>query len=370
VADCEEVTRALLDRDHADPPLSPSVEAHIRDCPRCTERRARIEDVDAAMATLAAEAEAASPPPDFRFIERRARAVARGRRRRRALRRLLPLALAFTSAVGVTATVVRATRRAAAPAARSGAIVDASRGVAEATLADGAHLTVTSGRAVVALSERHRALVRLDAGTAFLSVPHLDESATFVVGTEEAEVRVRGTRFEVARSVQGTRIEVADGTVEVRPRAGAGAPFLLAKGESRLVEGLAARRERARLAALAALDQRDDSTAGDKIAAWLDTAPPAEEAAHAHALLAWKLSRDGDAGGAREHYRQALALLPAGLSPLWADNASAQLALLVERDDPAAARQPWRAYLERFPSGVHAALARSRLADAPGRTAP
>ncbi len=240
-------------------------------------------------------------------------------------------------------------------------MVDGSRGVAQVLLADGARLTVASGRVLVAVSEPRRAHIRLEGGSAFVSVPHLTAGASFLLTTDEAEVRVRGTRFDVDRGAQGTRVSVSEGVVEVRPLDGGGAAFLLARGEARLIEGRAARRQAARAAARASIEQRDDSTTADRIQAWLATEPPAEEAAEAHALLAWKLSRDGDRAGALRSYRRALALLPAGAVPLWADNACAQVALMVERDDSRAGAAAWRDYLDRFPDGVHAAMARDRL---------
>lgn len=86
------------------------------------------------------------------------------------------------------------------------------------------------------------------------------------------------------------------------------------------------------------------------------------DAAETSARRAWQLLRAGDRMRAIEEYRRALALLPASSSPLWADSASAQLALLVERDDAEAGVLAWRDYLWRFPLGVHADVARERLA--------
>jgi hypothetical protein len=87
-----------------------------------------------------------------------------------------------------------------------------------------------------------------------------------------------------------------------------------------------------------------------------------EAAAEALAREAWRQLRGGDRGGAKEGYRAALAMLPAHASPLWADNASAQLALLSENERGADGAAAWRRYLERFPNGVHAGIARRRLA--------
>jgi hypothetical protein len=340
--------------------IAADIAAHVAGCAGCRRTVEQLRVLDGALRALPAW-RVPSPPP-FERIARRARAAARRRRQVRVVRRLLPLTLAVASAVAVTVGITRLVHQREPRLSGAGHVLDAARGVVEAVLADGARLTVTAGKAVVEVSERGRAIVRLESGAAFLSVPHLDGSATFRLTTEEAEVRVRGTRFEVARGVQGTRVTVSEGTVEVRPRAATAQSFLLGQGESRLVEGLAARRQEARAAALASFEQRDDSTTGEKIEAWLATGPPAQEEAEAHALRAWKLSRDGDRDGALRAYRRALALLPAGVAPLWADNASAQLALLIEREDPKQGASAWRSYLARFPGGVHAVMAQERLA--------
>ena len=364
MADCA-ATRAAVGlpaRDLGDA-FPPEVGLHLATCDDCRGWVAALRRLDGALGALG-QALPSLPAPPFERVQRRAQRAARGYRRRRALRRLLPLSLAVTGAVAATFIVTALARRPAERVAHSGQVLDASRASAQAVLIGGARLTVASGRAVVTLSERGRAHVHLDTGSAFLSVPHLDPGATFLVTTDEAEIRVRGTRFDVARGPQGTRVSVSEGTVEVRSRAGDGRAWLVKRGESALLEGTAARRAAARAAALAAIEQRDDSATGERIAAWLATSPPDQEAAEAHALLAWKLSRDGDHAGALRSYRRALALLPAGAAPLWADNAGAQLALLSERDDPLADGTAWRDYLRRFPAGVHAALARDRLARA------
>jgi len=359
VAECGAVRDAMLSREPG-AALDPEVRDHLRACAACATASARIEALDEGLGALTDDV---GTLPSFETVAGAARTVARGRRRARFVRRMLPVTLACAGAAVVTVVATLTWRGPAGRVAAAGEVLDASRGLTEAALADGARVTVVSGRAVVETSDGPRAVVRLETGSAFLSVPHLAADRTFVVTTDEVEVRVRGTRFEVARGSQGTRVTVAEGTVEIRPRDRPGESFLLARGQSRLIEGLPQRRLRARAAAIASLDQRDDSTVGDKIRAWLETDPPAEEAAEAHALLAWKLSRDGDRAGALRGYRRALELLPVGRAPLWADNACAQLALLEEGEGAEAGAAAWRRYLERFPVGVHAATARSRLAD-------
>jgi ferric-dicitrate binding protein FerR (iron transport regulator) len=336
VVDCQSVREALLacERGHAP---APALKAHQAACPDCERWAARCRAVDGALVELTAEV---LDPPPFERIERPARAAARGRRQLRLARRLVPMSLVFASAVAATMALswmwmVRRAPTLAAAVATSGQVLDAPQGAAQVLLTDGSHLTLTSGRAVVELSERHRSVVRLETGTVFLDVPHLGNGDTFVLTTTEAEVRVHGTRFDVARSGEGTRIGVSDGTVEVRPRTGGGKPFFVTKGGFRV----------------------------------LPTEPSAAESARGQAAVAWKLSREGDRAGAMASYRRALSLLPAGAGPLWADNACAQLALLSERDDTREREAAWRAYLERFPEGVHAAMARARLAR-PARSGP
>ena len=55
-----------------------------------------------------------------------------------------------------------------------------------------------------------------------------------------------------------------------------------------------------------------------------------------------------------------VALLPEGKQALWAENACAELAILVEQESPKDGAAAWAECLRRFPDGVHAALARSR----------
>jgi ferric-dicitrate binding protein FerR (iron transport regulator) len=364
VAECAPVREALEARERG-AELPAQAREHLATCAMCAAASARFDALDEALGGLADDALA---PPPFESVAGAARAAARGRRQARIARRALPVTLAFASAVVATVGATRALHHPEGRVAAAGDVLDASRGLSEAALADGSRVTVVSGRAIVESSNPAGAVVRVETGTAYLNVPHLTSGRSFVVRTDEVEARVHGTRFEVGRGSQGTRVSVAEGTVEIRPRDPLGEAFLLTRGESRLVEGLPQRRARARAVALASLDQRDDSTAGTKIEAWLATEPPAEEAAEAHALLAWKLSRDGDRAGAMEHYRRALALLPSDRAPLWADNASAQLARLEEANGAAAGAAAWRRYLERFPGGVHAATARGRLAGPPDRS--
>jgi FecR-like protein len=365
VADCATVEEVLLARERG-VTLAPEIGEHLATCASCATASARFDALDEALGALANEV--AVPPPFETVLVGPARVAARSQRQLGCVRRALPLTLAFATAVAVTVGASQILHRAEVHVAVAGDALDASRGVSEAALADGSRVMVVAGRAVVEASDRSRAVVRLETGTAFVNVPRLGVSRTFVVVTDELEARVRGTRFEVRRGGQGTVVSVAEGTVEIRPLDRSAEAFLLGKGESRLVEGLTQRRAQARAAARASLDRRDDSSAEEQIRAWLATDPPAEEAAEAYALLGWKMSRDGNRAGAAQNYRRALAMLPPGRTPLWADNACARLALIEGSAGASESAAAWRRYLDRFPAGVHAATARSRIAgEAEGR---
>ncbi|HEY0839733.1 MAG TPA: FecR family protein, partial [Vulgatibacter sp.] len=70
----------------------------------------------------------------------------------------------------------------------------------------------------------------LSQGTISLHVEHLGQGERFVVATTDAEVEVRGTRFEVdAREGKLRRVQVQEGMVEVR--AAGRAPVALRPGE-------------------------------------------------------------------------------------------------------------------------------------------
>ncbi|HWV37131.1 MAG TPA: FecR family protein [Vulgatibacter sp.] len=73
-------------------------------------------------------------------------------------------------------------------------------------------------------------LVRLEQGTVALQVEHLSPKERFVVTTADAEVEVRGTRFEVdAEDGLLRRVAVSEGRVEVRVRGEP--PVLLLPGQ-------------------------------------------------------------------------------------------------------------------------------------------
>jgi ferric-dicitrate binding protein FerR (iron transport regulator) len=283
-----------------------------------------LQLLDEALAAMASETLA---PPPFDGLAACARSAARGRRQLALARRFLPMTLVVVGAVVVTVGVTRLSHHAEARVtATTGQVLEVFQGMAQTLLKDGSHLTITTGRAVIESSELHRSAVHLVSGTAYLSVPRLTENSSFSLTTTEAEVRVHGTRFSVAKTGDGTSVSVQDGTVEVLPRAIDAEPFFLRKGESRT------------LAAAGSTDVGREQ-----------------------ARFAWQLSRQGDRAGALVAYRRALSMLPAEARPAWADNACAQMALLTERENPRAGAPAWRLYLERFPRGIHVSMARDRL---------
>jgi tetratricopeptide (TPR) repeat protein len=109
------------------------------------------------------------------------------------------------------------------------------------------------------------------------------------------------------------------------------------------------------------LDHADFSEAEKQIESLLETSQGDLQKAEAQALLARSAAGRGRRTEAIRLYREALALLPAGGSPLWSENACAELAFLVEQETPRKAVAAWSECLTRFPSGMHAELARSHI---------
>ncbi|AKU90935.1 FecR domain-containing protein [Vulgatibacter incomptus] len=100
----------------------------------------------------------------------------------------------------------------------------------EIVATDGARYEHTT-RHPVATDDPSLDLVRLAAGTLSLHVEHLSPRQRFVVATADAEVEVRGTRFQVvAEDERLVRVSVQEGKVEVR--VSGEAPLLLLPGES------------------------------------------------------------------------------------------------------------------------------------------
>jgi hypothetical protein len=237
-----------------------------------------------------------------------------------------------------------------------------SAGQSAALLPGGAQVTLERGALLVDSVAPQRQRLVLRSGEVALQVPKLPAGAHLSVATDEAEVSVRGTRFRVARGAEGTAVAVEEGTVEVQP-AGEGRPLLVLRaGENASVPPLEAYRLLAREDALAAIARSDLPAAAAHIERLLATRPTGDLEGQAHALLAWQRQASGDRAGALLEYRRALAAAPPGARPVWADNAAAELALLLEHGgDTVGAGEAWKSYLARFPEGTHADQARRRL---------
>jgi ferric-dicitrate binding protein FerR (iron transport regulator) len=359
------VMDALLVRDHGEA-LSEDIRAHAAECSQCDRAVRHLGFLEENLRSIASET---LEPPPFQSVARNAYSAASGRRRRRAMRRAFPFALAISCAAAATAGMIALVHRLERPKiAVAGEVLDASRGTVQALLADGAKLTLGTGRVVIRRSERQHGLVRLEVGSVFVEVPHREKGATFVLETQDADVHVQGTRFDVSRGPEGTRVRVSEGMVTVRPHDVGQKPISVAKGETTLVEGATQLRSRQLFADLDALDNSQGADGVEvRIRQLLNDDPTVAGAGEAYARLAWRLSATGRIGEAIDDYRRALSFPTVGDPPLWADNAAAQLALVLERNDPAGAVAAWHEYVGRFPGGVHAEMARLRIA---GKGAP
>jgi hypothetical protein len=338
----------------------PEVETHLVGCPACASLTRMSALVDDGLAILASEP---IEPPSFEGLRAPARHAARNRRWRASGRRALPAATLATCAALCAALFVHfAGRPHVEPPRlyRAGDVIDSSAGSQTGVLPDDSRLTVESGRVSIEMATRIEERIRLETGTLSLDVPK-HANGKVVVETTDTDVQVHGTRFTVTRQAEGTWVAVTEGTVEVLPR-GQGRPILsVPAGQSVTIEPLASFRSRTRQTALDALQRGDLTAADEHVKALLATGVTQEDAGELHALLGWKHFEDGDHAGAARYFHMALAELPDGAVPLWADNAWAQSALVVEQSDGRAAAEAWRQYLRRFPSGSHASLARARL---------
>jgi transmembrane sensor len=341
----------------------PELEAHLAACEACRLAARGLPVVSAALAKL--------PPlevraPSFDAIAGAAAAAARRHRWRARLRRARPFFYTgFAVAAAAALVVAIFAARARTPAVGPGARLDATSGARSAVLESGARVRLDSGAVRVVAAPRGEERLLLEAGALSLEVPKLSLGRAVAVYTPDAEVRVHGTRFQVVRDSKGTLISVAEGLVEVRPSGGGRAPLFVGPGESATVEPPEAYRRDLRASALRSLGRGEFAAAKVPLELLLDGELTPEEQAEGQALLAWSLAGSGDRRGAVARYRQALALLPATQSPLWAENACAGLALLLEQEEPAEGAAAWSQYLRRFPRGVHASLARTRAASQP-----
>jgi ferric-dicitrate binding protein FerR (iron transport regulator) len=218
----------------------------------------------------------------------------------------------------------------------------------------------------LASANEHTQTLFLPSGRVSVDVPKLPRGSSLSVRTPDAEVRVHGTRFQVIRTGKDTQVHVVEGVVEVRPE-GLGRPVQTVRaGESVTVGSAEIYREGLRSSTLAALDHGEFAVAEKQIGDLLGSSADRTQQAEAQALLAWSLSARGKHSEAIQRYRQVLSLLPEGERSLWAENACAELAILLEQESPKDSGVTWTECLRRFPDGVHSALARSRARPSKG----
>jgi ferric-dicitrate binding protein FerR (iron transport regulator) len=340
---------------------------HLRACPTCRLAYQGLPQVERALAEVA-QVQVEVPP--FDGIAQAAHSAARNQRRRQAMHRSAPFlytGVATALAAGIVAAVLVNRARAAGPKLLSpGAEIEALGEAKSAILANGAHVRLDTGTLKLASASKEAQTLLLPSGRVFLDVPKLPSGSSLSVRTPDAEVRVHGTRFQVVRTDKDTQVHVVEGVVEVRPES-IGRPIQFVRaGESVTVESAEAYREELKRSTLNALDHGEFIAAERQIGALLGSSADRSQQSEAQALLAWLLSSRGKRDAAIQHYRQALALLPEGVQPLWAENACAELAILVERVTPKDAPSAWRECLRRFPDGVHTALARTRAHSSKG----
>jgi ferric-dicitrate binding protein FerR (iron transport regulator) len=335
--------------------------AHVQICPDCRRAQQNLPLVDQALAEMVQPVAV----PSFDAIADEAARVARHQRRRAKMHRAAPL---FYTALGTAALAAGVAlilffnggRRSAPLRLVPGAEIQASGEAKSAILDSGARIRLDTGTIKLAPTNQGKQSLVLRSGRVFVEVPKLPAGETLSVVTPDAEVRVHGTRFQVTRIAQETQVQVQEGVVEVFPE-GRGRPSQTVKtGESVSVPSIEGYREGVRRSALEALDQGHFEAAETQIGQLFGTDSDPAQRAESQALLAWSFSGRGKRDEAIDRYRQALKLLPEDQRPLWAENACAELALLVQQKTPKTVPAIWAECLRRFPDGVHAGLARAR----------
>jgi TolA-binding protein len=342
------------------------VEGHIESCPRCTSRCASLR-------SLVKQAQGLAVPAEMTEDARRAiaaRLLATGPAPRARLRWPVVVVGVPAAAVAVAAlvwTTRPAWRAPAPPQSTAGPVMGAP---------DGARSRATVRAIGAARYTRVQAppddVLRLDDGTIVLEVAPLPSGERFRVTTEDAEVEVRGTRFQVSAS-RGklTGVTVASGRVEVR--SAGGGRVVLDPGDE-WVSGTGEVNDRG------AISQEAESKAAESMSK--PTRPPglsrprrarAESAlvdpaaapsiplraAHASFDLAWSLLRQGDA-------RQAAALFAeverkSGDSDIAEDALYWRSVATARAGDRPAARALFESFLRRFPASSRMGAAAAAL---------
>lgn len=337
--------------------------AHVLDCPECQRAHQALPFVDHALGEVS---RLSMEVPAFEgAVADAAASTARTQRRRVKARRFAPffyttLGTAALAAGVAFALFVYKGHRLAPPRLLPGTEIQAVNETKSVVLDSGARIRLEAGTLKLASASQEKQSLVMRSGRVSLDVPKLSAGSTLSVVTPDAEVRVRGTRFQVTRIAQETQVLVQEGVVEVLPEGPGRELQTVRTGESLTVPSAETYRENLRRASVEALDHGQFDAAETQIGQLLGANPDAAQRAEAHALLAWSLSARGQRDQAIVRYRQALKLLPEGQSPLWAENACAELAILVQQENPKHGPAVWSECLRRFPDGVHTGLARAR----------
>ncbi len=226
------------------------------------------------------------------------------------------------------------------------------------SLLSGVRLEVEGGRAKVDQADPGRTRVTLLEGRLLSRVPKLPKGDSFVVGTDDCEVIVHGTRFLVVKLEGSTRVEVLEGVVEVRSRFDASPPRFLSAHEELVVPG------RAQLAAeLAArvrghvFEVKCEGTQTDLLQ-FLELHEPGADLSGAQYLLGLCAAQRGELSTAVQMLERAA---ESTSDPVRADNALARAAQLSTSVGADAGMAAWRRYLQKFPAGLHHVLAEREL---------
>lgn len=357
--DCELVRSRYFGPGDSHTP-GPELQAHLNGCADCRQAWAAMPLIDRALAELP---RTPIEPPPFEAIAGAVRGVVQTRRRVVAVRRSFPFVytgLASGLAAAAIALFFFARPATKVPLLTPGALLQAQGQSQSVRLESGARVRLETGAVALAPRAKGEERLHLKTGLVTLEVPKLPVDRKLVVSTAEADIIVHGTRFQVRRDGEGTSVDVVDGLVEVRPYNGQ-PPVFLHPGENTSVQSTEHWHKGLREGATAAIERGDFAAAENQLGPVLASETDPLRMAETQALMAWSLAAAGKRAAAVDAYRKAMTTLPMSEHPLWADNAAAELALLLEQVKPEEAAAAWQAYLERFAQGLHAGFARARL---------
>ena len=229
----------------------------------------------------------------------------------------------------------------------------------EWTLTSGAALKLRDGAAAVDQTSPEATRIALREGRLTSRVPHLTGGGSYVVSTDDCDVIVHGTRFDVEKRATDTLVEVEQGLVEVRARYGRAAPVFLGVGESLVVSGRDKRLGLLRELVVTAVAKGDCGEPESGLEEYLSLADSgAPEVSGAEYVLALCAAQREERARAIELFESAA--MHAGES-VRADNALARAAQQWTQVSREEGIQAWRRYLARFPLGLHRPLANEEL---------